>query len=117
MKKLIILIILLLFWDITYATDCSFWLCNVHTEIIWNTSEDWKNVIVNLIKYFLWFLAIIWLIFTLKWWFHIMTAAWDDDKLKKWRKTIIFALIWVFIVIIAYFFVRVGFDLWENSIK
>ena len=109
----IILLVFLINLHIWNASDCAFWLCSVHSDIVWNTNENAKYTVIQIVKYFLWFLALVSIAFVIKWGFQIMSASGDDDKLKKWRRTIIFALIWTFIIINAYYFVSVAFQAWE----
>ena len=49
---------------------------NANAWNIWTT-------IVNIMSYILWFLALIGVIFAIYAWFQILTAGWDDDKVKK----------------------------------
>ena len=112
----IIFSIIILFLTVNYGfanQDCAFWLCNVDTTLVWNTDTDIKITIISLVKYFLTFLSIISIAFVIKWGFQILTAAWDDEKVKSWRKTILYALLWIFIIIIAYSIVSIAFDAWK----
>ena len=41
------------------------------------------DTVTNFLVYILWFLALIAVIFAIYGWFQILTAAWDEDKVKK----------------------------------
>ncbi len=69
----------------------------VNSEIIWN--EESADIAVQSIIWaamtFLYLLAVIyWL------WggFSVMTAGWDEEKVKKWKKIIIHAIIWLVVI-------------------
>lgn len=47
------------------------------------------------------FLAIIAVLFAVWWGFNILTAAWDEEKVKKWKTIIIQALMWLLIIFLA----------------
>ena len=69
----------------------------------WNANDqDMKVTIVNVMNYILTFLWLIAIIFAIYWGFQILTAGWDDDKVKKGKTTLINALIWIFVIISAW---------------
>jgi len=109
--KLFILI-LMFFFTINYSFS-AFWIEKIDTDLVWNTDIDIHITITSLIKYALTFLSIISIAFVIKWGFQILTAAWDDEKVKSWRKTILYALLWVFVITIAYSIVMIAFDAWD----
>jgi len=116
MKIIIFFIIYLLSFNFGYS-DCAFWLCNVDEGIIWDPKINMKDSITNLVLYFLTFLSLIAIAFVIKGGFQILTAAWDDEKVKSWKKTILYALLWVFIVMIAYSIVNIAFDVGKGVNK
>ena len=117
MKKFVfVLVLIVLSINIGYS-DCAFWLCNVDEGIIWDPKTNMKDSITNLILYFLTFLSLIAIAFVIKWGFQILTAGWDDEKVKSWKNTILYALLWVFIIIIAYSIVNIAFDAGESIQK
>jgi hypothetical protein len=73
---------------------------NPNTKIEWtdNTADvAIQNIISNIIA----FLYIIAVIYWLWWGFNILTAAWDEEKVKNWKKVIINALIWIVVIFLA----------------
>ena len=67
-----------------------------------NQDQGMKKTLVGLISYVLTFLWIIAVIFAIYWGFQILTAGWDEDKVKKGKTTLINALIWIFVIISAW---------------
>ena len=67
----------------------------------WNTADKLEttnstldNMIINWISYITGFLYLVALIIGLWWAFNILTAAWDEDKVKT-GKSIIRAVLWI----------------------
>ena len=81
------------------------WFDKVDKELMWDKSQNLETWIVNLILYLLWFIWLIWIIFAMYSGFKILTAAWDDEKVKNWKKTLLFTLLGIFVILIAYFLV------------
>ena len=59
-------------------------------------------VIRNILEYLLGFLWLIAVIVAIYAWFQILTAGWDEDKVKNGKSTLINALIGLFVILIAY---------------
>lgn len=91
-------------------TNCPFWLCKVDDWIKWTTEVNIEVSANNTIEYILSFLGLVAIIFILWAWFNIMTAAWDDEKIKKWKNTIIYSIVWIIIIFFAYQFVTFILD-------
>ena len=64
----------------------------------WNDAvtviQSWVAVITNLL-YIIAVIVILWA------GFQILTAAWDEEKTKKWKTIIIQAVIWLLVIFIA----------------
>lgn len=60
------------------------------------------QMISNILTFILMFTWIIAVAFAVYGGFKIMTAAWDEDKVKKGKTTLINSLIGIFVVLIAY---------------
>ena len=60
------------------------------------------TMISNILTFILTFTWIIAVVFAVYGGFKIMTAAWDEDKVKKGKTTLINSLIGIFVVLIAY---------------
>lgn len=81
-------------------------------QICWNTQDisDGVRIIINIINWFNWFVAIIVVLMILYAWAQILLSAWDEEKLKKSKNSLIFIAVWIFILIanflILTFFLR-----------
>ncbi len=79
----------------------------VDERLIWG--DQWTTLdvmIMNLIAWILTFLGIIAVIIFIVAWFMIMTAGWDDDKVKKGKTWMINAIIWIVVIFIAHSIVQ-----------
>ena len=93
------------------------WLWYVNDyEIIWawNVDAVWNEAriittIRNAINRVLWILWLIALILCLWWWFQMLTAAWDDGKVKTWTKILKNAAIWLIVIGISWLVVTFVF--------
>ena len=99
--RLIIYSLLLLFVDTSYASGwIDFWGDNVSDWLKW-WNGDLISTIQNMVWYLIWLLYLIALIITLYWGFSILTAGWDEEKVKKWRSTILRWVIGLIIIFLA----------------
>lgn len=73
------------------------WSCN-HTA---NISWVWAIItnIINWLNSFIWIWVIIMVIYV---WMQIIFSKWDEEKLTNWKKSIIYIVIWVWILIMNY---------------
>ena len=71
-------------------------------ESLWWSKATIDQVVLWFIQYLLTFLSIIAVIMIIWAWFNILTAGWDEEKVKKWKTTIIQAIIWLVVIWIAY---------------
>jgi len=103
MKLIIFSLIIFLLQLEKVFSNCNFWLCEkkIDSWLIWSNKWNITEATMDLLFYFLSFLALVWIAFVIKWWFQILISSSDDDKFKNWKKTIIYSLLWIFIVIIA----------------
>lgn len=60
------------------------------------------DVINSLLTWLLGFLALVAVIFAIWWGFQILTAAWDEEKVKKGKTTLINALLGLFVIWISW---------------
>lgn len=125
MKKLI-------FFLISFLALFTFWLFNeVNASIFWWTEttipycpwddcslEKWVEYtkwvswlvtdgtasayIQKIIIYFLTFLKLVAVILIIYAWFNMLTSAWDEEKAKKSKTIIVFAIIWLLIIYLAW---------------
>ena len=99
--RLIIYSLLLLFVDTSYASGwIDFWGDNVSDWLKW-WNGDLISTIQNMVWYLIWLLYLIALIINLYWGFSILTAGWDEEKVKKWRSTILRWVIGLIIIFLA----------------
>ena len=72
-------------------------------------SRSFIDVVQNIIRWLLSILAIITVIVLLYGWFNMITAAWDDEKYKKWFIIAKQATIWLIFIWLAWLFVMIVF--------
>ncbi len=80
-------------------------------------SSFWSftSMFVNFINWMNWFVVIITLIMIMYAWVNIIFANWDEEKLKKGRTTIVYAFIWIFILVVSYLILT--FFIWPEWSK
>jgi hypothetical protein len=98
-----------IYW--TYNIDGS-WLTSIEKE---NSFSTFTSMFINFINWINWFVAIVTLIMIMYAWVNIIFANWDEEKLKKWRTTIVYAFIWIFILVISYLILT--FFIWPDWSK
>lgn len=79
----------------------NFWTDKVSTWVKW-TNNTADIAVQNLISTLATFLTILAVIYALYGWFNILTAGWEEDKVKKWKTILIQALIWLVVIWLAY---------------
>lgn len=72
---------------------------NVNDDIVTSGTAD--VVVQWYIANILGFLYLVAVIYWLWGWFNILTAGWDEDKVKTWKTVIINALIWVVVIFLV----------------
>lgn len=83
------------------AGGMSFWNDKVQAWVKWtNNSAD--IAIQNIISTLAGFLTILAVVYALYGWFNILTAGWEEDKVKKWKTILIQALIWLVVIWLSY---------------
>lgn len=61
--------------------------------------SDTVKIIASTIKYLIWFLWITTVILIIFAWFTIITSSWDEAKVKKWKSTIKYIIIWMLLIV------------------
>jgi len=90
--------------DSTYGTLWS---------IIWKPDESKiASSVLDILTWINWFVGLIVIIMIIWSWFQILTSNWDDEKIKKAKKSIIYIFIWIFILITNYLILT--FFLWTK---
>lgn len=85
-------------WAVNFGEDKA-------KEFAWDSGTGGMTLmqmISNILTFILMFTWIIAVVFAVYGGFKIMTAAWDEDKVKKGKTTLINSLIGIFVVLIAY---------------
>lgn len=76
------------------------WLC---TAISTDCNISWTvKIIVNIINWMNTFIYIIIVLMIIYAWFTILISGWDEEKLKKAKSSILYIVIWLFILIMNY---------------
>ena len=83
----------------TFA-NIDFWAWKVQEWIKWDSNTA-DVTIQNVLSNFFTFLYIIAVVFIIYAGFLILTAAWDDEKLKKWKTIMIQSVIWLVVIWLA----------------
>lgn len=93
--KMLLIVGLLSQIDMSFALDVKVWSDPADLK-----SWDWNFVttIELTIAWLIWFLYLVAIIFGLYAWFTILTAAWDEEKVKKWKTTMINVFIWLVVI-------------------
>lgn len=95
-----------IYWTYNYST---YWSAYV-TKI--SNLSSFSNIIITFINWLTWFVAIVTVIMIMYAWANIIFSWWDDEKVKKWRTTILYAFIWIFILVISYLIIT--FFIWPE---
>lgn len=61
-----------------------------------------STYVQDIIKYVLWFVTLVWVIYIIYSWFQIMISAWAEDKVKKSKMTIFYIFMWIVLIWLAY---------------
>ncbi len=75
---------------------------------------DIMDTLQSILSYILWFTAFVATAYAIYGGFQILTASWDDDKVKKWKTTLINALIGIFVIFMAWTLVDWIFSVWTE---
>jgi hypothetical protein len=73
------------------------WVSNQWIVTTWRADEVVQRYVANVLG----FLYLIAVLYWLWGWFNILTAGWDEDKVKKWKTIIINALIWIVVIFLV----------------
>jgi len=88
------------------APETTFWTEKARTtgwkledQTLWEALQTYVNFIMT-------FLYLIAVFFALWGWFLILTAAWDDEKVSKWKTILIQWGIWLLVIFLAWSIVK-----------
>ena len=94
----------ILFWIIWLhfpMVNASFWIEKISNTIL-GDSQSLDLTLQGYIVNFLNFLYLIAVVFILYWAFNMLNALWDEEKFNSGKKVIIFALIWIIVIYLAW---------------
>lgn len=105
-KKVLVLLlgagVLFSLWaDLGFAAWENFWqVQEVNDQLKWS-DQNFYLTLQKWVEYFISFLYFVAVVFWLWGWFNILTSSWDEEKVKKWKNVIIYAVIWIIIIFLA----------------
>ncbi len=75
------------------------------------TDRPFSVYIQDVIKYLLTFVTLVAIIYIMYAWFKIFTSTWNEEGIKKWKNIIIYVLLWIVVIWLAYPLVKWIIDL------
>lgn len=104
--------------DCAWDDDCDlkWWI-----EKVKNTVNDiekdrkFSQYVQDVIQYILGFISLVAVIYIIYAGFMILIWAWDEDKLKKSKQTILYVIIWIVLIWLAYSIVAFIMDMLNTS--
>ncbi len=66
--------------------------------------------VTDVVKYFLGFVTLVGVVYIIYAWAQLMTWGWDEEKVKKARQIIIYVIVWILLMWIAYWIVWIILD-------
>lgn len=66
------------------------------------TNTKFSDYVQDIVVYLLKFLAIVATLLIIYAWFNLLTSVWDEEKSKKSKSIIIYALLWLLIIFLAW---------------
>ena len=113
-------------WNIDDAPlYCSWNECGLQQwiDLVWNKVNIVKKDMgfVDFIKasifYLYWFVALIGIIYIIYAWFRILISNGDEEAVKKSKSTILYAIIWIALIIFAWPITQFAISLGDNTQK
>ena len=111
-------------WKIKYCN--AKWKCWLNAWIEEVKKNLWDEIvkdktaseyIQNIVKYLLWFVTLIAVIYVIYAWFRILTSNGEDDTIKNSKKTIMYVIIWIVLIWFAYSIAYWATTIWEEAWK
>ena len=93
--------------DIPYCADgdgcwLEEWIDAIKDIDAIETEQSFSAFIQNVVEFILWFLMLIAVLIIIYAWFNLMFWIWDEEKAKKTKQIIIYAIIWIVIIYLAW---------------
>ncbi len=71
-------------------------------DIYDDSDSKWaSDYLQDIVIYLLWFLYFVWVIIIIYAWFVILTANWDEEKVSKAKKIILYVIIGMIVIFLA----------------
>lgn len=86
-------------WDDCWLNE---WISQIRDIEDIENDRSASEYIQDVVQYLLSFLFLVAILIIIYAWFTILVAAWDEEKVKKWKSMIIYAVIWIFIIFVAW---------------
>lgn len=100
-KKIKYILFFILLWITSIAHwKVDFWMWRISSDLQWwwtDLVQTWTNIVT----YLIWLMYLIAIVFWIYWWFVIITSGWADDKVKKWKKIILFVVVWLAVTLLS----------------
>ena len=102
--------------DIPYCNGQACWLdewIKITKESIKDIETEWKatDKVQEIVKYLLWFITLIAVIYIIYAWFRVLTSNGEDETIKNAKKTIIYVIIWILVIWFAWAIANFAVDL------
>lgn len=102
-------------WDITvknWDSESVFWsIWDRWSDLNLGQNEDSVSIRDNFMKttekYIIWMLWIIVVTVFLYIWFELATAEWKEDQFKKALKALVYAIVWLAVIPLAYILIKI----------
>ncbi len=95
--KYITIFILLGFW----VSEASFGLDRIDDDLVWSDAPL-EIVVQWYVSFLLGFLFLVATLIAIYGWFQVLTAAGDDDKVSQWKKTILYMIVGIVLIFLAW---------------
>jgi len=96
-------------WLMAWVDMVKKWIKGVPVE--WKASDH----IQWIVKYLLWYITLIAVIFIIYAWFKILISSWDEEKIKSSKKIIIYVIVWILVIWFAWSIAYFAVDLWNKT--
>lgn len=95
----------------TTATFARWWTEDPNIAPDWSTRSDFQSWFMTVINYFLWFLWLIAMAIIVYAGFRMVISQWEEEEFNKARTQIIYAIVGLIVIILAYSIVRLVADI------
>lgn len=91
------------YWKLECSSSTIWGFAIETTSCISKSNPSWMTwTILQIINWANWFVWIITLLLIIYAWFNILFSAWDEEKIKKAKNTILYIVIWLFLLVVNY---------------